>query len=151
MNRQVLYWENRDVSTSHAFTQKPWIQFSQPSGRFDTLLLQPLFSFGTFVSHNEIIYQSTESTRMAPGGPTGLALSEFEVLMLTEVRFGNVVDCLALRTNRPNPNRQDLRGSMLGFYLMRSLRNSLVLDFFFAGTIIFVIGHDLNGFFCESL
>ena len=50
-------------------------------------------------------------TRMVPGGPTGLALSEFEVLMLTEVRFGNVVDCLALRTNRPNPNRQDLRES----------------------------------------
>ena len=48
---------------------------------------------------------------MAPGGPTGLARTEFEVLMLTEVRFGNVVDCLALRTNRTNPNRQDLRES----------------------------------------
>ena len=56
-------------------------------------------------------YSSIMYTRMAPGGPTGLARTEFEVLMLTEVRFGNVVDCLALRTNRPNPNRQDLRES----------------------------------------
>ena len=60
---------------------------------------------------DHFLLSSTRLTRMAPGGPTGLVLSEFEVLMLTEVRFGNVVDCLALRTNRPNPNRQDLRES----------------------------------------
>ena len=76
--------------------------------KFLQLSVEQTFRLSNFLDN---FCRFLEITRMAPGGPTGLALSEFEILMLTEVRFGNVIDCLALRTNRPNPNRQDLRES----------------------------------------